>query len=63
MLAQSPCRPRPLASWISTASDQHVRPGVLAGAALGMLLVGGCAAWLPARRAARIDPVIALLAE
>jgi predicted permease len=42
-----------------TASD----PRVLAGAALGLLLVGGFSAWVPARRAARIDPVIALRAE
>jgi len=42
-----------------TASD----PRVLAGAACGMLLVGGLAAWLPARRAARIDPIMALRTE
>jgi ABC-type antimicrobial peptide transport system permease subunit len=38
-------------------------PRVLVGAALGVLLVGTFAAWVPARRAARIDPVIALRAE
>jgi ABC-type antimicrobial peptide transport system permease subunit len=42
-----------------TAGDLRV----LAGAGLGLLLVGGCAAWLPARRAARIDPALALRAE
>jgi predicted permease len=42
-----------------TASE----PRVLAGAVLGVLLVGAFAAWVPARRAARIDPIIALRAE
>jgi ABC-type antimicrobial peptide transport system permease subunit len=38
-------------------------PRVLVGAALGLLAVAGFAAWLPARRAACINPVIALRAE
>lgn len=42
-----------------TAGD----PRVLAAAAIAVLLVGSVAAWLPARRAARIEPVIALRAE
>ena len=42
-----------------TASE----PRVLAAAALGLLVIGGLAAWVPARRAARIDPVMALRAE
>lgn len=38
-------------------------PRVLAGAALGLLTIGGFAAWVPARRAAHVDPVIALRSE
>jgi putative ABC transport system permease protein len=42
-----------------TAGD----PRVLAAAALAVLMVGTVAAWLPARRAARIDPIAALRSE
>jgi predicted permease len=42
-----------------TATD----PRVLVGAAIGLLAVGAVAAWVPATRAARIDPVVALRAE
>jgi putative ABC transport system permease protein len=42
-----------------TAGD----PRVLGAAALAVLLIGSVAAWLPARRAARIDPITALRAE
>jgi predicted permease len=38
-------------------------PSVFAAAALGMLAVGTLAVWLPARRAARIDALIALRTE
>jgi putative ABC transport system permease protein len=38
-------------------------PRVLAAAALALLTIGSVAAWLPARRAARIDPVVALRTE
>jgi ABC-type antimicrobial peptide transport system permease subunit len=42
-----------------TAGDARV----FSGTALALLIVGGVAAWLPARRAARIDPAITLRAE
>ena len=38
-------------------------PRVLASAAAIVLLVGALAAWLPARRAARIEPTVALRVE
>jgi putative ABC transport system permease protein len=38
-------------------------PGVLAGSVLVLLLTAVLAAWVPARRAARVDPVVALCAE
>jgi ABC-type antimicrobial peptide transport system permease subunit len=38
-------------------------PPTFALAAAALIVVGGCAAYVPARRAARIDPIIALKTE
>lgn len=40
-----------------------IDPLTLVAAALALLLIAGLAAWLPARRAASVDPVVALRAE
>jgi ABC-type antimicrobial peptide transport system permease subunit len=38
-------------------------PTTLASVALGLAVVGVVACWLPAARAARVDPAVALRAE
>jgi predicted permease len=52
---------RALASIVYKASARD--PVVLAGAALGMVLIGFAATWAPARRALSVDPLIALRHE
>ena len=42
---------------------EATEPRILSAAALGLLAIGILAAWAPARRAARIDPVTALRVE
>jgi len=52
---------RVLASTVYQASARD--PSVLAGAALGMVLIGVAATWAPARRALSTDPLVALRHE
>ena len=42
---------------------QSSDPGIYAGISLLICLVAFCACWIPARRASRIDPLVALRAE
>jgi hypothetical protein len=59
-----------LASWWTTRLldaflyriDAH-NPAVWAAAALGLLLVAASAAWIPARRASAVDPMVVLKAD
>jgi len=43
-------------------TDVH-DPATYAGVSIGLLVIAAVACWLPARRAAKVDPVIALRAE
>jgi putative ABC transport system permease protein len=52
---------RVLSAQMFGVSASDVR--VLAASAVGLLTVAGLSAWVPARRAARIDPVVALRSE
>ncbi len=45
------------------ALNPHVDPGTLAGAALTLSVAAGLAGLLPALRASRVDPMIALRQE
>ena len=46
-----------------TNSDQLHDPATLVGVVMVLGVAAGLAAWLPARRAAAVDPVLALRAE
>jgi len=57
-------------AWLSTGviksflyETTPTDPGTLAAVALALALAGVLAAWIPARRAARVDPVSALRAD
>ena len=52
---------RLLQSWVYGVTP--LDPATFAGSAAGMLVIAAAASYLPARRAARVDPLIALRAE
>ncbi|HEY3884068.1 MAG TPA: ADOP family duplicated permease, partial [Vicinamibacterales bacterium] len=52
---------RLLQNWLFGVTPHD--PGILAGVAMLFLVVGGLAAYMPARRATHVDPVVALRTE
>jgi ABC-type lipoprotein release transport system permease subunit len=56
----------PLAARVAEAQSVKVQtsdPAMLAFAAAAVVIASLLAAWLPARRAARVDPIVVLRAE
>jgi ABC-type antimicrobial peptide transport system permease subunit len=55
---------RALSHWLSRfLGGPELGPAPYVTAALALIVVSALASWLPARRAARIDPILALRAE
>ena len=52
-----------IAALLRGTGSRFMRPLVYLALSVALLIVTECASWFPARRATRIDPVIALRAE
>ena len=60
-LAGAAASTRLIASWLYGTTP--LDPGTFAASALGMLAIAAAASYLPARRASRVDPIVALRVE